>query len=311
EIDNGLGIIRAGGDLRADAPLLRNPARLGGRIVPAGNAAIGGGTYDHSHSAAIVWHELFADGAAGIRVPRYDGKDVRVAQSVVQAGGNLYLNQGEQKGRQARVSNQGRIEAVGMALVDGNVDNASLHLSLSVDEYLRRPLASPIVLRATDSRAQHVLPAFWKFHTLYQFLDFLLSNNEPRYIWGYYRTWPEWTYQTLRNLDLGYVGAPDPQAPPVPRPPVLDPAAKARATPADQALVAQYHKDLAEYATALEAAQRAEAIRTARQRVDGALRARYGEKLAQLETRTPEVDAAVAALAQTIFDARAKPAAEV
>ncbi|QIX99356.1 filamentous hemagglutinin N-terminal domain-containing protein [Bordetella bronchiseptica] len=311
EIDNGLGIIRAGGDLRADAPLLRNPARLGGRIVPAGNTAIGGGTYDHSHSAAIVWHELFADGAAGIRVPRYDGKDVRVAQSVVQAGGNLYLNQGEQKGRQARVSNQGRIEAVGMALVDGNVDNASLHLSLSVDEYLRRPLASPIVLRATDSRAQHVIPAFWKFHTLYQFLDFLLSNNEPRYIWGYYRTWPEWTYQTLRNLDLGYVGAPDPQAPPVPRPPVLDPAAKARATPADQALVAQYHKDLAEYATALEAAQRAEAIRTARQRVDGALRARYGEKLAQLETRTPEVDAAVAALAQTIFDARAKPAAEV
>ncbi|MFJ0754294.1 C80 family cysteine peptidase, partial [Bordetella bronchiseptica] len=311
EIDNGLGIIRAGGDLWADAPLLRNSGRLGGRIVPAGDAAIGGGTYDHYHSAAVVWHELFTAGTAGIRVPRYDGKNVRVAQSVVQAGGNLYLNQGEQKGRQARVSNQGRIEAAGMALVDGNVDNASLHLSLSVDEYLRRPLAAPIVLRATDSRAQHVIPAFWKFHTLYEFLDFLLSNNEPRYIWGYYRTWPEWAFQTLRNLDLGYVGAPDPTAPPVPRPPVLDPQAKASTTPAAQALVAQYHKDLAEYATALEAAQRAEAIRTARQRVDGALRARYGEKLAQLETRTPEVDAAVAALAQTIFDARAKPAAEV
>ncbi|MGZ9893185.1 C80 family cysteine peptidase [Bordetella bronchiseptica] len=310
-IDNGLGIIRAGGDLRADAPLLRNPARLGGHIVPAGYAAIGGGTYDRYHSAAVAWHELFANGAAGIRVPRYDGKDVRVAQSVVQAGGNLYLNQGGQKGRQARVSNQGRIEAGGMALVDGNVDNASLHLSLSVDEYLRRPLAAPIVLRVTDSRAQHVAPALWKFHTLYQFLDFLLSNDEPRYIWGYYRTWPEWAFQTLRNLDLGYIGAPDPTAPPVPRPPVLDPRAKTRDTPAGQALVAQYRKDLAEYATALEAAQRAEAIRTARQRVDGALRARYGKKLAQLETRTPEVDAAVAALAQTIFDARAKPAAEI
>lgn len=311
EIKNGLGIIRAGGDLWADAPLLRNRARLGGHIAPAGYAAIDGGTYDHYHSAAVVWHELFAASAAGIRVPRYDGKDVRVAQSVVQAGGNLYLNQGAQKGRQAQVSNQGRIEAGGMAVVHGNVDNASLHLSLSVDEYLRRPLAAPIVLRVTDSRAQHVAPTLWKFHTLYQFLDFLLSNDEPRYIWGYYRTWPEWAFQTLRNLDLGYVGAPDPTAPPVPRPPVLDPQAKTNTTPAAQALVAQYHKDLAEYATALEAAQRAEAIRAARQRVDGALRARYGEKLAQLETRTPEVDAAVAALAQTIFDARAKPAAEI
>lgn len=45
-----------------------------------------------------------------------------------------------------------------MALVDGNVDNASLHLSLSVDEYLRRPLAAPsccglpTAVRSTSSR---------------------------------------------------------------------------------------------------------------------------------------------------------------
>lgn len=286
EIDNGLGIIRAGGDLWADAPLLRNSGRLGGRIVPAGDAAIGGGTYDHYHSAAVVWHELFTAGAAGIRVPRYDGKDVRVAQSVVQAGGNLHLNQGEQKGRQARVSNQGRIEAAGMALVDGNVDNASLHLSLSVDEYLRRPLAAPsccglpTAVRSTSSRRSGNsirCTNSWTSCCRTTSPDTSGATTAPGRN-GHSRrcaisTWamPARPTRRRRRCPARPYSTRRPRRAP-PRPPRRSSRNTTRTWP---------------NTPRRSRPRSSRAIRTARQRVDGALRARYGEKLAQLKTRTP------------------------
>lgn len=110
---------------------------------------------------------------------------------------------------------------------------------------LRTPLAAAIELKVTDSRAA-LTPAYWSFRTLYELLDYLVGENRWETIWGFYDTYTDWATNTLKNLDLGYVSPPPPQAPPVPAKPELSLPDGSADSPAARQALADYREALRE-----------------------------------------------------------------
>ncbi|AOB27289.1 hemagglutinin repeat-containing protein [Bordetella bronchiseptica] len=211
---NDLGSVRAGGDLRLDAARIENRATLTGHVRHAGENAVGGGGYGFWRGIAHLDYRLRYGNGAAVAAPFYDVA-LQAGQSRIESGGDLYVNQGLGPGRRGHLRNEGTIQAVGHAYISGDVENRSLLREMSLADYLRTPLAAAIELKVTDSRAA-LTPAYWSFRTLYELLDYLVGENRWETIWGFYDTYTDWAANTLKNLDLGYLSPPPPQAPPVP-----------------------------------------------------------------------------------------------
>ncbi|AOB38482.1 filamentous hemagglutinin N-terminal domain-containing protein [Bordetella parapertussis] len=286
---NDLGSVRAGGDLHLDAARIENRATLAGQVRRAGENPVGGGGYGFWRSAAYLDYRLRYGNGAAVAAPFYETA-LQAEQSRIESGGDLYVNRGLGAGRRGYLRNEGVIQAVGHAYVNGDVENRSLLREMSVADYLRTPLAAAIELKVTDSRAA-LTPAYWSFRTLYELVDYLVGENRWETIWGFYDTYTDWATNTLKNLDLGYVSPPPPQAPPVPAKPELALPDGSADSPAARQALADYRQALREYETARAQARAAEAYGEAQRQVREILAARYGaDRLAGLDTETAALD---------------------
>ncbi|OZI78675.1 two-partner secretion domain-containing protein [Bordetella genomosp. 6] len=286
---NDLGSVRAGGDLRLDAARIENRATLTGHVRHAGENAVGGGGYGFWRGIAHLDYRLRYGNGAAVAAPFYDVA-LQAGQSRIESGGDLYVNQGLGPGRRGHLRNEGTIQAVGHAYISGDVENRSLLREMSLADYLRTPLAAAIELKVTDSRAA-LTPAYWSFRTLYELLDYLVGENRWETIWGFYDTYTDWAANTLKNLDLGYLSPPPPQAPPVPAKPELALPDGSADSPAARQALADYREALREYEAARAQARAAEAHGEAQRQVREILAARYGaDRLAGLDTETAALD---------------------
>ncbi|WP_033471506.1 hemagglutinin repeat-containing protein [Bordetella bronchiseptica] len=286
---NDLGSVRAGGDLRLDAARIENRATLTGHVRHAGENTVGGGGYGFWRGLAYLDYRLRYGNGAAVAAPFYDVA-LQAGQSRIESGGDLYVNRELGPGRRGHLRNEGTIQAVGHAYIDGDVENRSLSREVSLADYLRTPLAAAIELKVTDSRAA-LTPAYWSFRTLYELLDYLVGENRWETIWGFYDTYTDWATNTLKNLDLGYVSAPPPQAPPVPAKPELALPDGSADSPAARQALADYREALREYEAARAQARAAEAYGEAQRQVREILAARYGaDRLAGLDTETAALD---------------------
>ncbi|CPL75361.1 adhesin [Bordetella pertussis] len=285
---NDLGSVRAGGDLRLDAARIENRATLTGHVRHAGENTVGGGGYGFWRGLAYLDYRLRYGNGAAVAAPFYDVA-LQAGQSRIESGGDLYVNRELGPGRRGHLRNEGTIQAVGHAYIDGDVENRSLSREVSLADYLRTPLAAAIELKVTDSRAA-LTPAYWSFRTLYELLDYLVGENRWETIWGFYDTYTDWATNTLKNLDLGYV-SPPPQAPPVPAKPELSLPDGSADSPAARQALADYREALREYEAARAQARAAEAYGEAQRQVREILAARYGaDRLAGLDTETAALD---------------------
>ncbi|CPO98614.1 adhesin [Bordetella pertussis] len=239
---NDLGSVRAGGDLRLDAARIENRATLTGHVRHAGENTVGGGGYGFWRGLAYLDYRLRYGNGAAVAAPFYDVA-LQAGQSRIESGGDLYVNRELGPGRRGHLRNEGTIQAVGHAYIDGDVENRSLSREVSLADYLRTPLAAAIELKVTDSRAA-LTPAYWSFRTLYELLDYLVGENRWETIWGFYDTYTDWATNTLKNLDLGYVSPPPPQAPPVPAKPELSLPDGSADSPAARQALADYREAL-------------------------------------------------------------------
>ncbi|CPH64945.1 adhesin [Bordetella pertussis] len=286
---NDLGSVRAGGDLRLDAARIENRATLTGHVRHAGENTVGGGGYGFWRGLAYLDYRLRYGNGAAVAAPFYDVA-LQAGQSRIESGGDLYVNRELGPGRRGHLRNEGTIQAVGHAYIDGDVENRSLSREVSLADYLRTPLAAAIELKVTDSRAA-LTPAYWSFRTLYELLDYLVGENRWETIWGFYDTYTDWATNTLKNLDLGYVSPPPPQAPPVPAKPELSLPDGSADSPAARQALADYREALREYEAARAQARAAEAYGEAQRQVREILAARYGaDRLAGLDTETAALD---------------------
>ncbi|CCJ59542.1 adhesin [Bordetella bronchiseptica MO149] len=286
---NDLGSVRAGGDLRLDAARIENRATLTGHVRHAGENTVGGGGYGFWRGLAYLDYRLRYGNGAAVAAPFYDVA-LQAGQSRIESGGDLYVNRELGPGRRGHLRNEGTIQAVGHAYIDGDVENRSLSREVSLADYLRTPLAAAIELKVTDSRAA-LTPAYWSFRTLYELLDYLVGENRWETIWGFYDTYTDWATNTLKNLDLGYVSPPPPQAPPVPAKPELALPDGSADSPAARQALADYREALREYEAARAQARAAEAYGEAQRQVREILAARYGaDRLAGLDTETAALD---------------------
>ncbi|WP_057110961.1 hemagglutinin repeat-containing protein, partial [Bordetella pertussis] len=286
---NDLGSVRAGGDLRLDAARIENRATLTGHVRYAGENTVGGGGYGFWRGLAYLDYRLRYGNGAAVAAPFYDVA-LQAGQSRIESGGDLYVNRELGPGRRGHLRNEGTIQAVGHAYIDGDVENRSLSREVSLADYLRTPLAAAIELKVTDSRAA-LTPAYWSFRTLYELLDYLVGENRWETIWGFYDTYTDWATNTLKNLDLGYVSPPPPQAPPVPAKPELSLPDGSADSPAARQALADYREALREYEAARAQARAAEAYGEAQRQVREILAARYGaDRLAGLDTETAALD---------------------
>ncbi len=286
---NDLGSVRAGGDLRLDAARIENRATLTGHVRHAGENTVGGGGYGFWRGLAYLDYRLRYGNGAAVAAPFYDVA-LQAGQARIESGGDLYVNRELGPGRRGHLRNEGTIQAVGHAYIDGDVENRSLSREVSLADYLRTPLAAAIELKVTDSRAA-LTPAYWSFRTLYELLDYLVGENRWETIWGFYDTYTDWATNTLKNLDLGYVSPPPPQAPPVPAKPELSLPDGSADSPAARQALADYREALREYEAARAQARAAEAYGEAQRQVREILAARYGaDRLAGLDTETAALD---------------------
>ncbi|MFJ0455625.1 hemagglutinin repeat-containing protein [Bordetella bronchiseptica] len=286
---NDLGSVRAGGDLRLDAARIENRATLTGHVRHAGENTVGGGGYGFWRGLAYLDYRLRYGNGAAVAAPFYDVA-LQAGQSRIESGGDLYVNRELGPGRRGHLRNEGTIQAVGHAYIDGDVENRSLSREVSLADYLRTPLAAAIELKVTDSRAA-LTPAYWSFRTLYELLDYLVGENRWETIWGFYDTYTDWATNTLKNLDLGYVSPPPPQAPPVPAKPELALPDGSADSPAARQALADYREALREYEAARAQARAAEAYGEAQRQVREILAARYGaDRLAGLDMETAALD---------------------
>ncbi|KDD48463.1 adhesin FhaS [Bordetella bronchiseptica OSU095] len=286
---NDLGSVRAGGDLRLDAARIENRATLTGHVRHAGENTVGGGGYGFWRGLAYLDYRLRYGNGAAVAAPFYDVA-LQAGQSRIESGGDLYVNRELGPGRRGHLRNEGTIQAVGHAYIDGDVENRSLSREVSLADYLRTPLAAAIELKVTDSRAA-LTPAYWSFRTLYELLDYLVGENRWETIWGFYDTYTDWATNTLKNLDLGHVSPPPPQAPPVPAKPELALPDGSADSPAARQALADYREALREYEAARAQARAAEAYGEAQRQVREILAARYGaDRLAGLDTETAALD---------------------
>ncbi|AZW31423.1 adhesin [Bordetella bronchiseptica] len=286
---NDLGSVRAGGDLRLDAARIENRATLTGHVRHAGENTVGGGGYGFWRGLAYLDYRLRYGNGAAVAAPFYDVA-LQAGQSRIESGGDLYVNRELGPGRRGHLRNEGTIQAVGHAYIDGDVENRSLSREVSLADYLRTPLAAAIELKVTDSRAA-LTPAYWSFRTLYELLDYLVGENRWETIWGFYDTYTDWATNTLKNLDLGYVSPPPPQAPPVPAKPELALPDGSADSPAARQALADYREALREYEAARAQARAAEAYGEAQRQVREILAARYGaDRLGGLDTETAALD---------------------
>ncbi len=286
---NDLGSVRAGGDLRLDAARIENRATLTGHVRHAGENTVGGGGYGFWRGLAYLDYRLRYGNGAAVAAPFYDVA-LQAGQSRIESGGGFFVNRELGAGGRGALRNEGTIQAVGHAYIDGDVENRSLSREVSLADYLRTPLAAAIELKVTDSRAA-LTPAYWSFRTLYELLDYLVGENRWETIWGFYDTYTDWATNTLKNLDLGYVSPPPPQAPPVPAKPELSLPDGSADSPAARQALADYREALREYEAARAQARAAEAYGEAQRQVREILAARYGaDRLAGLDTETAALD---------------------
>ena len=138
KVINNAGKISAKGDLSVDTPLLENNSEVLGTLNISAPK-------DHEHG---LYYETYVDPLG----PDSDNDwntylDIPVIQNniqtgilgIIEAGGELQLNQKGQLGKVAMVHNHGSLISTGNMLIDGNIDNSSGNRRLTFLDMLKDP----------------------------------------------------------------------------------------------------------------------------------------------------------------------------
>jgi filamentous hemagglutinin family protein len=154
--------LTAGRDLAIDTPVLKNQAALDGDVV-AGAEQNAKGTHANYHSARHDYYEVTINGIDTLE------STLTVRQGVVEAGRDIRLNQGANKGTHAQVDNAGLMQAGQNIQVDGDLKNVSLSREVSVVDYLKRPATISIwgqpwsnINTSLDDGVNRTLGSLWE-----------------------------------------------------------------------------------------------------------------------------------------------------
>ncbi len=173
KLRNEMGRIEAGRDLNADAPLIENLSQLSGDLRVS----------DSEHERVTVSKSLgYWSGGRWVKTQigdfevRKPVSTLKVKQGVMRAGGDMNLNQAEQKGHKAHVHNEGTMLAGKQLRVDGSVENRSMSKQLSVMDYLKMNTGNyrSWVMEVALPTGGHE----GRFASLYDMLDFLLADHK-------------------------------------------------------------------------------------------------------------------------------------
>lgn len=174
-----MGRIEAGHDLTVDAPVIENISEFKGELSVS----------DTERENVTVSKSLgYWSGGRWVKTQisdfsvRKPVSTLKVKQGVIRAGGDINLNQHEQKGHKARIHNEGTMLAGGHLRVDGNVENRSQSRQLSVMDFLKMNKGnySSWVMEIALPTGGHA----GKFATLYDMLDFILGDHTRSVSWA-------------------------------------------------------------------------------------------------------------------------------
>ena len=180
------------GDLAIDAHTLLNDATLDGEVKRDPSEA-GNGSHEDYHDAR---HEYYGLKINNISVLT---SGLTVTQGVIQAGGNILLNQGTQNGKNAMVTNNnGRIVAGKNLLVDGAVQNIALHKDMSLLDYLADSGKVTLDLGVyTNIGSQLANPIHKPYPNLLAFLNTMLNDAENQYHHDFNISFYSWSNENV------------------------------------------------------------------------------------------------------------------
>ncbi|MFU2068140.1 hemagglutinin repeat-containing protein [Bordetella hinzii] len=181
KVRNEVGRIEAGGNLAIDAPRIENVSRLSGEI------RVSDSTRERVTSSKSLG---FWSGGRWVKTQMSDFEvrkpisTLSVKQGVMRAGGDVDLNQHEQKGRSASVYNEGTILAGKMLRVDGRVENRSLSKKLNILDFLKMNRGSygTWVQEVALPTGAHT----GSYGSLFDMLDAILGNSGSVSLGGAY-----------------------------------------------------------------------------------------------------------------------------
>lgn len=173
QVRNEVGRIESGGKLVVDAPRIENVSELSGeiRISDKPEERVTGshslGYWQTGRWVKTIIHDF------EVRRPI---ADLEVKQGVMRAGGDVDLNQHEQKGRDASVYNEGTILAGGTLHVDGSVENRSLSRQLDVLDFLKMNRKKGGYETWVQDQGAIAHGHWGGFDSLYEMLDYILAD---------------------------------------------------------------------------------------------------------------------------------------
>ncbi|MEI2455825.1 C80 family cysteine peptidase [Lysobacter firmicutimachus] len=172
------GRIVAKRDIAIDAERLQNEVTSSGGVKVTGESRGRKEHIDYHNAIRKDKYELsigqtyngtFVDKGKGLETL---GSDIKVtAQGVIEAGGEMRLNQAAQKGKAATVKNSGQILSGNDLHVGGTVENIGVMRQVSLQEYLQRETYIEIKVKALEQRGNK------EFNSLWELLDNIYSKE--------------------------------------------------------------------------------------------------------------------------------------
>ncbi|MGZ9709285.1 hemagglutinin repeat-containing protein [Glaciimonas sp. GNP009] len=178
--NSATGTIQAGGNLIVDANVLNNNSTESGSYTVGSTGNASGGKVHN-----------FTFGEVAYSVELNDIKTLvstlTLVQGVLQADGNIILNEGVQKGKSGTLNNSGNILAGGSVQINGNINNLSKPLNLTLLDLLKIPTSIKLSAGQEDAFGNLVADTYQpRFTSVYDMLNFLLTGSQTHTIWAAY-----------------------------------------------------------------------------------------------------------------------------
>ncbi|QRX83428.1 hemagglutinin repeat-containing protein [Glaciimonas sp. PAMC28666] len=180
--NSATGTIQAGGNLIVDANVLNNNSTESGSYTAGSTGNANGEHYD-DNGAGGTDYQVDLKGIQTL------ASTLKLVQGVLQADGNIILNEGVQKGKSGTLNNSGNILAGGSVQINGNINNLSKPLNLTLLDLLKTP--TQIQLTVVQKSLVGKLPGAYQpnFSSVYEMLNSLLAGPSSYYFWGAYKAY--------------------------------------------------------------------------------------------------------------------------